>query len=78
MTELIDFDENELEIAEDDDLEMNEFDEEQGMDMGELLAQFLTEPKKQRNICEVLMDIKKQLEIQNKILAQFYTLHSKS
>tara|TARA_Y100000389_G_scaffold83976_1_gene80576 strand:+ start:16498 stop:16728 length:231 start_codon:yes stop_codon:yes gene_type:complete len=76
MSDVIDFAEDEIEIEEDTD--MNEFDEEQGMDMSDLLAQFLMEPKKQRNICEVLVDIKKQLEIQNKILAQFYNLHSKS
>ena len=31
------------------------------------------EPKKQRNVAEVLCDIKKQMEIQNKLLAQIYT-----
>lgn len=75
MSQVLDFDDNEIDNTDD---ETTGFDEEHEMDMGDLLSQFLMEPKKQRNVCEVLVDIKKQLEIQNKILAQFYTTYSKS
>ena len=73
---LIDFDDDETQIPDFDDSvgdEEDEENEENGMDMSDMLAQFFTEPKKQRNVAEVLCDIKKQMEIQNKILAQIYT-----
>jgi len=41
--------------------------------MNDMLSQFFIEPKKQKNVTEVLCDIKKQMEIQNKILASIYT-----
>lgn len=74
-TNVIDFDETESQIPdeyEEEDMPSEEDDEEQ-TDLGTLLAQFFTEPKKQRNVAEVLCDIKKQMEIQNKLLAQIYT-----
>jgi hypothetical protein len=74
--DVIDFDDDETEIHED---ESDEEDQYENTDLTTLLAQFFIEPKKQRNITEVLCDIKKQMEIQNKLLAQIYmSLSSKA
>ena len=73
--DVIDFDETESQIPDDYEEEMpseEEDDDEGQTDLGTLLAQFFMEPKKQRNVAEVLCDIKKQMEIQNKLLAQIY------
>jgi hypothetical protein len=72
---VIDFDETESQIPDDyeEDLPSEEEDDEEQTDLGTLMAQFFMEPKKQRNVTEVLCDIKKQMEIQNKLLAQIYT-----
>ena len=75
QADVIDFDETESQIPDDyeeEDMPSEEDDEEQ-TDLGTLLAQFFMEPKKQRNVAEVLSDIKKEMEIQNKLLAQIYT-----
>lgn len=72
--DVIDFDESESQIPDDyEEEEMPSEDDEEQTDLGTLLAQFFMEPKKQRNVAEVLCDIKKQMEIQNKLLAQIYT-----
>lgn len=72
--DVIDFDETESQIPDDyEEEEMPSEDDEEQTDLGTLLAQFFMEPKKQRNVAEVLCDIKKQMEIQNKLLAQIYT-----
>lgn len=42
--------------------------EDQGVDIGELLSDLFTDSKKNRNICDVLMEIKRQIEVHNKIL----------
>ena len=73
-TNVIDFDETESQIPDEYEEEVpSEEDDEEQTDLGTLLAQFFMEPKKQRNVAEVLCDIKKQMEIQNKLLAQIYT-----
>ena len=76
-TDVIDFDETESQIPdeyEEEEMPSEEEEDDEGQtDLGTLLAQFFMEPKKQRNVAEVLCDIKKQMEIQNKLLAQIYT-----
>ena len=75
QADVIDFDETESQIPDDyeEELPSEEEDDEEQTDLGTLMAQFFMEPKKQRNVAEVLCDIKKQMEIQNKLLAQIYT-----
>lgn len=57
-----------------EDLEVeSDMEDDEHVDIGTILSQFFIEPKKQRNVTEALYDIKKQMEIQNKLLAQLYT-----
>ena len=60
-------DEDEDEDYEHDDDEYEE-DDEESSGFEQLLAAFFMEPKKQRNVTEVLLDIKKSIDTQNKIL----------
>ena len=39
-------------------------------DITQILAQFFIEPKKQRNITEVLCEIKRQLELHNQLMSK--------
>lgn len=51
--------------------EEDEFEiDEDGMDMSDLLQTFFTDSKKNRNVCDVLVEIKRQFEVQNKLLQQ--------
>lgn len=59
---------------EEDEFEMDE----EGMDMSDLLQTFFTDSKKNRNVCDILVEIKRQFEVQNKLLLQICeTLSSK-
>ena len=68
-----------MEFGEDNEMDDNEMEEDDDEDdnddinMTDMLSQFFIEPKKRKNVTEVLCDIKKQMEIQNKILARIYT-----
>jgi hypothetical protein len=63
-----------IEYGEDMEVEsdMEDDDDDEHTDISAILSQFFIEPKKQRNVTEALYDIKKQMEIQNKLLAQIY------
>lgn len=51
--------------------EEDEFDmDEEGMDMSDLMQTFFTDTKKNRNVCDILVEIKRQFEVQNKLLLQ--------
>lgn len=59
-------DDSDVEEEEEDEFEMD--DDEEGLDMQELLQMFFLDSKKNRNVCDVLLEIKRQFEVQNKIL----------
>ena len=52
--------------SDEDEFEMDE----EGMDMSDLLQTFFTDSKKNRNVCDILVEIKRQFEVQNKLLLQ--------
>lgn len=58
---------------EDDDDEAEE-----EINMHELLSQFFVDSKKGKNVCDVLVEIKKTLEIQNKIMVELLKKSSHS
>ena len=39
-------------------------------DLTQILGQFFIEPKKQRNVVEVLCEIKRQMEVQNQLMTK--------
>ena len=41
---------------------------EDGVDMQEMLQVYFMDSKKNRNVCDILLEIKRQFEVQNKIL----------
>jgi hypothetical protein len=45
-------------------------DDLEGVDIGALLEQMFMEPKKNRNMVEVLCEIKRNLEVHNKLMAK--------
>ena len=56
--------EEDEEDEEDDEFEMDE----EGIDMQDLLQTFFMDSKKNRNVCDILLEIKRQFEVQNKLL----------
>ena len=60
--------------SEEDEFEMDE----EGMDMSDLLQTFFTDSKKNRNVCDILVEIKRQFEVQNKLLLQICETLNKS
>ena len=59
---------------EEDEFEMDD----EGMDMSDLLQTFFTDSKKNRNVCDILVEIKRQFEVQNKLLLQICETLNKS
>ena len=65
-------DDNELE-GDSDDEDYNELDFDDP-DLNQLLQSYFTEQKKNRNIPDVLLEIKKGIDTHNKILLEFYKI----
>ena len=62
------------EEEEEDEFEMDD----EGMDMSDLIQTFFTDSKKNRNVCDILVEIKRQLEVQNKLLLKICETLNKS
>jgi len=64
-------------IIDESDFNMDE-DSDNGMDLSNLLEHLFTENKKNRNIVEVLLEIKRGFDVHNKIMKQMLMiLHKK-
>ena len=59
---------NSLEEYQEDSDDDEEFEMEDGVDMQEMLQVYFMDSKKNRNVCDILLEIKRQFEVQNKIL----------
>lgn len=59
---------NSLEEYQEDSDDDEEFEMEDGVDMQEMLQLYFMDSKKNRNVCDILLEIKRQFEVQNKIL----------